>query len=59
MSLAGVRVLGPVELVVESGTAALTAKQRRLLAGLVVGNGRACEVDELVDALWGERPPAS
>ena len=59
MSAAGVRVLGPVELIGESGAAALTAKQRRLLAALVVGNGRACSVDELVDALWRDRPPAS
>ncbi len=53
------RVLGPVEVVGGNGRAALTSKQRRLLAALVLADGRFRTVDELVDALWGEAPPAS
>jgi predicted ATPase/DNA-binding SARP family transcriptional activator len=59
VSAAEVRVLGPVEVVGDDGPVALTAKQRRLLAALVVAEGRARGVDELVDAIWGEHPPAS
>ena len=57
---AEVRVLGPVEVVGEGGAVvSLAAKQLRLLTALVVAAGRACEVDELVEAVWGESPPAS
>src|SRR5918994_2145309 len=57
---AEVRVLGPVEVVGDEGAVvSLAAKQLRLLTALVVAAGRACEVDELVDAVWGEAPPAS
>ena len=59
MSVGDVRVLGPVEVVGDDGPVPLTAKQRRLLAALVVAEGRSCVVDELVDVLWGEAPPAS
>ena len=52
-------MLGPVELVGDDGPVALPAKHRRLLAALVVSDGRPCGVDELVDAVWGEAPPAS
>ncbi|HWO79017.1 BTAD domain-containing putative transcriptional regulator [Gaiella sp.] len=59
MSAAEVRVLGPVEVVDDDGPVSLSAKQRRLLAALVVADGRACGVDELVWATWGESSPAS
>jgi DNA-binding SARP family transcriptional activator len=59
MGAGDVRVLGPVEIVGGNGRAALTTKQRRLLAALVLAEGRFRTVDELVDALWGETPPAS
>jgi predicted ATPase/DNA-binding SARP family transcriptional activator/Tfp pilus assembly protein PilF len=60
MTVAEVRVLGPVEVVGDEGAiVSLAAKQLRLLAALVVADGRACEVDELVEAVWGESPPAS
>ena len=60
MTAAEVRVLGPVAVVGDEGeTVSLAAKQLRLLAALVVADGRACEVDELVEALWGDAPPAS
>jgi DNA-binding SARP family transcriptional activator len=48
-----------VEVVGDDGPVVLAGKQRRLLAALVVADGRACGVDELVDAVWGERAPAS
>ena len=57
---AEVRVLGPIEVVGDGGAVvSLAAKQLRLLTALVVAAGRACEVDELVEAVWGESPPAS
>ncbi|HET6683746.1 MAG TPA: BTAD domain-containing putative transcriptional regulator [Gaiella sp.] len=59
MSAAELRVLGPVEVVGDDGPVALAGKQRRLLAALVVADGRACGVDALVDAVWGDRAPAS
>lgn len=34
-------------------------KQRALLAALLLREGKAVSVDELVDILWGERPPAT
>lgn len=52
-------MLGSVEVVGGNDRPALTSKQRRLLAALVVADGRSCTVDELVDALWGQSPPAS
>ncbi len=52
-------VLGPVQIVRDDGPIALARMQQRLLAALAVADGRACQVDELVDALWGERPPFS
>jgi len=33
--------------------------QRALLAILVLHRGEPVSVDRLIDALWGERPPAS
>lgn len=59
MAPADVLVLGPVTVAGETGAVHLPAKLRRLLAALVVGQGRACQVDEIVDALWGETPPVS
>jgi predicted ATPase len=54
------RVLGPVELADGDGAIALPApKHRRLLLALTIAGGRACSIDELVDAVWGESPPAS
>ena len=56
---AEVRVLGTVAIVGEGGARALPAKHARLLAALVVADGRACAADELVEALWDGTPPAS
>ncbi|MDF2750497.1 MAG: Transcriptional regulator [Gaiellaceae bacterium] len=54
------RVLGSLEVVGEDGVVPLpAAKHRRLLAALALGLGKTCSVDALVDAIWGETPPAS
>jgi predicted ATPase/DNA-binding SARP family transcriptional activator len=49
------RVLGPIELAGDAGR----AKVRTLLAMLAIHRGTVCSVDALIDALWGESPPAS
>jgi predicted ATPase/DNA-binding SARP family transcriptional activator len=55
---ADVLVLGPVTLAGEAGPQRLPAKLRRLLAALVVADGRPCRADELVDVLWSEEAQA-
>jgi hypothetical protein len=54
------RILGPLE--VASGNSLLAiggAKQRALLAILLLSANEVVPADRLVDALWGERPPES
>jgi len=54
------RLLGPVEVVGEGGAVALGGpKQRALLAELLLRRGSAVQRERLVDALWGDTPPAS
>ena len=54
------RILGPLEVAGESGPLAVTgARRRTLLARLVVSANRVVSVDELVDGVWGGRPPPS
>ncbi|QIG40395.1 hypothetical protein G5T42_13680 [Microbacterium sp. 4R-513] len=50
-----VDVLGPLE--VDAGP--LPRRERAILASLVVRRGLPVEPDELADAAWGERPPAT
>ncbi|OLB67063.1 MAG: hypothetical protein AUI10_01020 [Actinobacteria bacterium 13_2_20CM_2_72_6] len=55
-----VRVLGQLE--IRSGDVVLplgTPKQRTVLALLVARSGQFVSVDELVDEVWSEEPPAS
>ena len=56
-----VRVLGPLDVVRESGSVRLPGqKHRRLLASLVVHAGRTVSPDALIETLWeGTTPPAS
>lgn len=55
-----IRVLGPIEITGEDGPVRLTASMpRRLLAALAIGMGQPRSADTLIDALWGESPPAS
>ena len=52
------RILGPLEVVGESGEVALGGqKQRALLGLLLVRAGEVVATDRLVDQLWGEHPP--
>jgi DNA-binding SARP family transcriptional activator len=50
-------VLGPLQ--VNGGDAALPAKQRILLAVLLLHANRVVSVDTLIDAVWGDAPPSS
>jgi DNA-binding SARP family transcriptional activator len=52
------RILGPIE-VWQDGTPQPIrgAKQRALLALLLLDAGRVASTDHLIDKLWGERPP--
>jgi DNA-binding SARP family transcriptional activator/class 3 adenylate cyclase len=55
-----VRVLGPVEAWRDDRMVAVSApKQRMILAALALRVGEVVSADELIDALWGERPPAT
>ncbi|MCX5612860.1 MULTISPECIES: AfsR/SARP family transcriptional regulator [unclassified Streptomyces] len=55
------RVLGPVEVHDHRSGTRITpsgAKQRALLAALVVRAGEVLSAERLIDELWGDRPPA-
>jgi DNA-binding SARP family transcriptional activator/streptogramin lyase len=54
------RILGPLEAREDGRALAIgTGKQRALLALLLLDAGDVVSTDRLIDALWGERPPAS
>ena len=54
------RVLGALEVAGPDGPRALAAtKLRLLLSALAIRRGSVVSTDELIDALWGEEPPAS
>jgi predicted ATPase/DNA-binding SARP family transcriptional activator len=54
------RVLGHLEVATESGAVELASgKQLALLACLLIARGEVVSRDRLIDALWGERPPAA
>jgi predicted ATPase/DNA-binding SARP family transcriptional activator len=54
------RVLGPVQVVTAAGAVELASgKQVALLACLLVAGGDIVSRDRLIDALWGEQPPAA
>ncbi len=55
------RLLGPLEVVGDDGqlVALAGARERVLLATLVLGANQTVSTDRLVDALWGEDPPAT
>jgi DNA-binding SARP family transcriptional activator len=55
-----IRVLGRVDAVVDGRSLPLKGrKQRAVLAMLALRANRTVAADELIDGLWGERPPAS
>lgn len=52
------RVLGPLEIIRDSQPVELSAaKQRTLLAVLICHRNSPVSTDQLIDALWGPRPP--
>ena len=54
----GFRVLGVIEAVHDGGAVAIaSARQRTILAALLVRAGERVTFDALVHALWGDRPP--
>ena len=54
------RILGPLEVEDEGRTIPLAgAKQRSLLALLLLARGRALSTDTLIDEVWGGSPPGS
>ena len=53
-------VLGPVRVVAGSAAVELASgKQVALLGCLLIARGEVVSRDRLIDALWGERPPAA
>lgn len=53
------RVLGPLDLTdADGGPVQLGPKLRRLLAALLLRTGQVVAVDQLVEALWPDGPPA-
>src|SRR3954471_2797655 len=54
------RALGPLEVVVDGRAVALgSPKVRLLLTAFLIEANSVVSTDRLVDALWGERPPAN
>lgn len=55
-----IRVLGPIDVLTESGPVPVGGgRVRALLGALVVGAGHAVPVDHLQEVLWNDDPPAS
>src|ERR1043166_2144702 len=56
--MADFRILGPLEVVDETGPLLLGGlKQRAVLALLLLEAPKAVSTDRLIDSLWGEQPP--
>ncbi|MGW2545053.1 AfsR/SARP family transcriptional regulator, partial [Kitasatospora sp. NPDC001574] len=55
------RILGPLEVWTDDGRRARTegAKQERMLGTLLLNAGAVVPVARLVDAVWGDEPPAT
>ena len=52
------RILGPLEVVGESGVVSLGGQKQRALLGLLLMRvGEVVATDRLIDQLWGENPP--
>ena len=56
LAVVGIGVLGPVRV---EDHEALGPRDRVVLAALALRRGEAVSAEQLADALWGERPPAS
>src|SRR5436190_10854241 len=54
------RLLGPLEVVTEDGTADVgSGKRAALLIYLIINANEVVSAERLIDELWGERPPAT
>src|SRR3954466_4716102 len=54
------RILGPLEVIDDDRRIELGgARQRAVLAILLLHRGETVSVDRIADLLWGERPPAT
>jgi DNA-binding SARP family transcriptional activator len=54
-----VRVLGPVEVLIDGAQLRLAKRQHRLIVGILgIEVGRPVLSDRLIELLWGDRPPA-
>ena len=52
------RILGPVEVVDETGPLTLGGqRQRAVLALLLLNVGSVVSTDRIIDEVWGEQPP--
>jgi len=52
------KILGPFEVIDETGAVSIAgAKERSLLALLLLHGGRVVSTDRLIDSLWGDEPP--
>ena len=55
-----VSLLGPLRIRGDAGEIVFgAAKERSLVAALALSPGRVVSVDALIDALWGDSPPAT
>lgn len=55
-----IRVLGPIDLLTETGAQSIGSRHCRALLGvLVLGAGQAVSIDRLRSGLWGDTPPRS
>ncbi|MEV4283681.1 AfsR/SARP family transcriptional regulator, partial [Actinoplanes xinjiangensis] len=52
-------LLGPVRVITEAGDAAAGPPQQRGLLALLLLRNTPVPIDDVVDALWGDHPPAS
>ena len=54
------RILGPLEVLSDAGPVHVgSSKQRALLGALLLHPNETVSTSQLVDAIWGERPPAT
>lgn len=60
MGVSEFRILGPLEVVGSGGPVALvSAKQRAVLAALILDANQVVSTDRLIEAVWGGSPPPS
>src|SRR5437870_2561437 len=55
-----VRLLGPVDVIGDTGAIAVSGTRRAaVLAALAINHRRAVSTERLIDIVWGDRPPAT